>query len=525
VVELNLDNAERHLKERVGSFYDDPLGFVRYIFPWGEPETPLAGKDGPDKWQAELLHDVGEHVRNTVKSGPTGVKQGQDTTGRFAVVSGHGVGKSTVMAWLDIWFLSTRPHPQIVTTANTKKQLETKTWRELAVWKNLAINKHWFDLTATKICLKQYPDTWFGAAIPWSKEKPEAFAGTHANHVMVKFDEASIIEDSIWETTEGAMTQYGAFWFVFGNPTRNTGRFSQCFGKYRHLWKTYHVDSRESKIATNKEQIATWIREYGEDSDFVRIRVKGVFPRAGTKQLIPGDIVEQAQQRRYHPNDFVHMPKILGVDIARHGDDQTVLIRRQGLVAFGMQKFRIPNLKDVATVVAQEINIWRPDQVFVDATGGWGWGVVDILQDLGHHNVMGVEVGRTASLPKRFKNVRAEMWWKMREWLNSGGAIPDDYELYDDLIGLEYDYTNEQTIFIEKKEDMKARGLSSPDCADALALTFAYHVPPPSVSINVTNNQQVTLPPWVDPGRPQRYQSVNQQTDGVGGYALPDWME
>jgi len=175
--------------------------------------------------------------------------------------------KTALVAWLIYWFISTRPHPQIVVTSNTKSQLETKTWRELAKWHKLAINSHWFEWTATKFYYKQHPETWFAAAIPWSKERSEAFAGTHEQHVLVIFDEASLVDDSIWETTEGAMTQPGAFWCVFGNPTRNTGRFSECFKKIptplAYLPGRFPARLRWP-IRTRSNSGST---DYGEDSD------------------------------------------------------------------------------------------------------------------------------------------------------------------------------------------------------------------------------------------------------------------
>ena len=132
--------------------------------------------------------------------------------------------------------MSTRPHPQIVVTANTREQLLKKTFRELSVWHKLLINTGWFTWTATKFYHNDHPETWFAAAVPWSAERPESFAGTHAEHVMLLFDEASGIHDVIWEVAEGAMTTAGAAWLVFGNPTRNTGRFRECFGKFAHCF-------------------------------------------------------------------------------------------------------------------------------------------------------------------------------------------------------------------------------------------------------------------------------------------------
>jgi hypothetical protein len=453
-------SAEDRLKRAVARFYYNPLGFVRFIWPWGS--GPLDGHEGPDIWQKDVLTYIGQRTR-----------EGSSVGVRVAVSSGHGIGKTALIAWLIDWFMSTRPHPQVVVTANTKTQLETKTWRELARWHRMSLNRHWFQQTATRFFLNAHPETWFAAAIPWSKERSEAFAGTHEKHVLVLYDEASIIPDEIWEVTEGAMTTAGAIWVAFGNPTRNTGRFAQCFGKNRHLWWTKKVDSRTSKVATNRELINQWVHDYGEDSDFVRIRVRGEFPRAAANQLIPVDLVDAAAGRFRHEAEFMFAPRVLGVDVARFGDDQSVIIQRQGLAASGLKKFRHLDTMTFSGLVVREIEAFKPDAVFVDAVG-IGAGVVDRLNQLGYGGVViPVNAGERAMDRDQYHNLRTEMWDKMRDWLKAGGAIPDDIELRDDLIGPEYQYDARDRLALERKEDMKARGLASPDCGDALALTFA----------------------------------------------------
>ncbi|MDL2315701.1 terminase [Desulfovibrio sp. OttesenSCG-928-A18] len=471
-------NAEVELARDMGAFFSDPLGFVKYAFPWGEGE--LAAHDGPDEWQASLLADLGK-----------GVVSASEAV-RFATVSGHGIGKSALVAWIILWAMSTRPHLAGVVTANTGAQLSDKTWRELSVWHKRAIHRHWFKWTATKFYQVGHPETWFVSAIPWSKERPEAFAGLHAEHVLMIFDEASAIEDVIWDTAEGAMTTPGAVWCVFGNPTRNSGKFHGCFHRMRHRWNTRQVDSRTARMA-NRAQLDQWVADYGEDSDFVRVRVRGVFPRAGSCQLIPSDLVEEAAKRVLRVDMYQHAPKILGVDVARFGDDQSTFIRRQGLQAFGLRKFRGLDLMTYAGIVAQEIQEFGPDAVFVDQTG-LGAGVVDRLRQLHCGNIIGVDFGSAAISPQLYANKRAEMWSLLLEWLKSGGALPPDQELISDLVAPEYGFTGDKgQIALEKKSDMKKRGLPSPDSGDALALTFAAPVYPlggndlPRYAVQVSN--------------------------------------
>lgn len=447
---------EQQLISDIEHFAYDPLGFVYYIYPWGE--GPLKDESGPDDWQADTLNEIGESLLNV-----------QDAV-QIARRSGHGIGKTALISWIIHWFMSTRPHPQIPVTANTKEQLLNKTWRELAKWWKLSLNQHWFSWTATRFYNINHPETWFASAVPWSKERSEAFAGTHEEHVLLLFDEASAIEDVIWEVAEGAMTTPGALWIVFGNPTRNTGRFSECFKKYRHRWSCKEIDSRTAKKANHK-QIQKWIDDYGDDSDFVRVRVKGQEPRVGSLQFIPNDIVNEAAGKNLHPDIYKHAPKLLGVDVARFGDDQSVIIRRQGLAATGLKKFRGKNTMELASLVAQEIQVYKPNAVFIDVVG-IGAGVVDRLRQL-DYDVIEVNTGNKPLNYKKFYNKRAEIWSDMREWLRHSAAIPDDTELRDDLTGIEYGFDSSERMRLEKKKDMKKRGLASPDCADALALTFA----------------------------------------------------
>ncbi len=288
---------------------------------------------------------------------------------------------------------------------------------------------------------------------------------------MLVFDEASAIPDVIWEVSEGALTDSDTeiVWCAFGNPTRNTGRFRECFGRFRHRWTTRQIDSRTAAM-TNKAQLNAWVEDYGEDSDFVRVRVRGVFPRAGSCQFIPSDLVSLARGRELRPDQYSLMPRVLSVDVARFGDDQSVITRRQGLQCFPQQKLRGVDTMTLAGIVAQVCHEWQPDEVFIDGVGV-GAGVVDRLRQLGFH-VTDAQAGMRALNPAKYANRRAEMWSAVKDWLAQGGSIPDDPELEADLTGLEYSFAASGALQLEKKEDAKKRGLSSPDCADSLALGF-----------------------------------------------------
>jgi len=485
VNEVAPDLADDDLVEFIARFRYDPYGFVMAVFPWGEAGTDLADEAGPDEWQKELLIELGRQVRE---------RQGNPLLPaiQMAVASGHGIGKTAFLSWVIIWFVSVHMDISVVVTANTLSQLSGKTWRELARWHRRAIHGDWFQWTATSFYLKDRPETHKANAVPWTKERSEAFAGTHAKWVLVIYDEGSAIDDDIWEVTEGAMTTAGAIWLVFGNPTRNTGRFRECFRGRKHRWTTRQVDSRSAKKA-NKGQLQAWIEDHGEDSDFVRIRVRGEFPRVSATQLISTELVEDAQRewRRRVPVEAVakalsigpeavaklridpsnSAAKLLVCDVARFGSDQTVFALRHGKTFLPLEKLRGLDTQQVARRFDGWIRAIEPDGVFVDASG-IGAGVCDTLRSYGH-DIIEVNGALKALDERRFSNRRAEMWWAMKEWLGKAGAIPHtDTDLMGDLTAPEYTYAAKDRIQLESKDDMRARGLNSPDTGDALAMTF-----------------------------------------------------
>lgn len=454
----------------------DPLRYAQASYPWGK--EGLAGSIGPRKWQSIILDKVGEHLRN---------KFTRFTPLRIAVASGHGVGKSALVSMAIDWAL-TLPDTKVVVTASTDKQLRTKTWPEVETWKKRSLTKDWFSVSATAIASMDpdYVRTWRADAIPWSEESTESFAGLHnkGKRIVLIFDEASAIADKIWEVAEGAMTDEGTeiIWLAFGNPTRNSGRFKECFGKYKHRWLTYQIDSRDVE-GTNKEQLNQWVQDYGEDSDFVRVRIRGEFPKAGSTQFIPGDIVEKARKRE--PYSKVTGARVMGVDVARFGADESVICCRVGRDAssYAWKTLRGVDTMELAARIVDEAKEFKPDAIFVDE-GSMGGGVIDRLNQL-RQPVIGVQFGAKSDRANAdqdaqvvYANKSAEMWGAMREWLR-GGSIPDDPDLAEQLTSREYGYVikdGKDAIALEKKSDMAKRGLSSPDRADALALTFAYDV-------------------------------------------------
>lgn len=463
---------EKHdeLIKALGALTHDPLAFVYFAYPWREPGTPLENMEGPDEWQIQILKDIGEQL-----------KKGKDlqTAIQEAVASGHGIGKSALISWLIHFAISTHENTRGVVTANTEGQLRTKTWPELSKWHNMFIAKDLFTYTATAIFSsdKDYEKTWRIDAIPWSKNSPESFAGLHnqGNRILVLFDEASAIDDVIWEVTEGALTDANTeiIWCAFGNPTRNSGRFRECFRKYRKFWNTYQIDSRTVKIS-NKAKIEEWLEAYGEDSDFFKVRVRGVFPSASDLQFISTEIADKAQKQVYKPGQFDHLPTIIGVDPAWTGSDSLEIVMRQGYYMKSLAS--IPKNDDdwhMAQLIAQFEDEYKADAVFIDM--GYGTGIYSIGKQLGRKWRL-IEFGGKSNDPV-YLNMRAYMWGQMKEWLREGGSIPqNDQALYDDIVGPELIIDKNGRIQLESKKDMKERGLPSPNKGDALALTFAFRV-------------------------------------------------
>lgn len=475
------------LIEELAKYSDKPYEFCLWGFPWGEPGSELADyPEGPNEWQTLILKLLGDNLISFAQA----IQMAEDTaTMQLGVTSGHGIGKSAFVAMLILWAISTMEDTKGVVTANTENQLKTKTWAELAKWHRLFIARDLFKMTATKLYSADpaHENTWRIDMVPWSEKNQEAFAGLHnkGKRILLVFDEASNIPDVIWEVAEGAMTDENTqiIWAVFGNPTRSAGRFRDCFagGKFAHRWQTTKVDSRTVSI-TNKKRINEWVEDYGEDHDFVRIRVRGEFPRSSAESFIPRGDVEAAIIRDI--SDQSHLPVILGVDVARYGGDSTVLYARQGRDAATRtpRVFKGLSTMEVVREVIKAINDWDIAFTFVDA-GNYGGGVVDRLIEL-RVPVMGVEFGAgmqgfNTETSEVYANVRAEIWGCMRAWLKRGSineSIPRlDTTFLEELVAPQYVYVGKrEAIQLEKKKDMKNRGVASPDAADALALTFAY---------------------------------------------------
>lgn len=461
--------------EWVQSFQFRPWDWVLACYPWGEPGSPLE-KRVPEPWQREFL----QHLQHQLQTRVVSQRDVMNLVLRYSTATGHGTGKTTLVAWLIHWFMSTHPNGEAVITASTEAQLQTKTWRELNKWQALAINGWMFEWTATAYKHRDAPATWFAKAQAWSESNSQSFAGTHEKYVLVIFDEASGIHPAIWEVVNGAFTTGICYFFAFGNPTETSGGFYDTWHKLRRRYYRFRVDSRHVSFA-NQEEIAGWIEDHGEDSDWIRRRVLGKFPRAAETQFIGHDLVHDAQQRTIEWRDIpASTPRLMGVDCARSGADNNVIVIRQGRKMHNkVIRWKQRDLMKTATFISGKIREFQPDMVFVDVIG-IGAGVVDRLRQLGHDNIVEVCSGETPTDPvdkQVYANMRIVMWARMREWLKVAD-IPDDADLETDLTGPTY-YHQKRTEkeLLESKQEMKARGMDSPDTGDALAHTFWEKLP------------------------------------------------
>lgn len=512
-----MQNPQLELAMDIGACAYDPLRHALYAFPWGKAGSPLEQVPGPRQWQGDVMATIRDHLSDpATRHQPLCI----------AIASGHGIGKSAGIGMLSKWALDCWVDARVVITANTEQQLITKTSPEVAKWHKLAITRDWFKLATMKVSSVQpgHNDSWRLDFVTWSENNTEAFAGLHnvGRLIFVIYDEGSNIADKVWEVTEGALTDENTviIWLAFGNPTRNIGRFRECFGRYRHKWVTRQIDSRTVE-GTNKAYLQSIIDTYGIDSDIAKVRVLGQFPSSSSLQFIATDVVEAARERSkvdYSGAILPSDPVIFGVDHARFGDDKSVLAIRQGrdAVSRPWKRWQGATSMQIAGDIHAEMIRYRPDAVFIDAGGPNAGGVIDRLRQLNPDYQAIFEVSFGSKQPGmtahwtggeriRVVNKRAQMWANMRSWLGRG-ILPDDQQIQDDLIGVEYGYDKDQAVQLEKKEHMKARGLASPDNGDALALTFAEEVEPRAV------------PEYLNP---EGYQSMKRDYDRYE--ELPDY--
>lgn len=438
----------------------DEQAEMALIIRWAENPTDFVTEAlgvTPEGWQVEALNGIrdGDHV---------------------AIRSGHGVGKSALMAWITLWWLLTRFPAKVACTAPTAHQLQDVLWGEIAKWYRQL--DPWLqgqlEVKSERVERKEGPAESFAVARTARKEQPEAFQGFHSENMLFLVDEASGVEDIIFEVGEGAMSTAGAKTLMAGNPTRPSGYFYDAFHKMRAHWLPIKVGCNESSRVSPAyiEKMAT---QYGADSNIYRVRVLGEFPTSEDDSVIPLHLCEAAKVRLVKPSEMFR--PIWGVDVARFGDDRTSLAKRQSNVQLEpVKSWRGKDTMQTSGLVKKEWDmtdpIDRPSEICIDVIG-LGAGVVDRLLEMGLP-ARGINVAESATVDERYLRLRDELWFMGRQWLVGANVkLCDDDALIAELTGPRYDITSAGKIKVESKDDMKARGLDSPDLADAWLLTFA----------------------------------------------------
>jgi phage terminase large subunit len=395
---------------------------------------------------------------------------------RLSIRSGHGVGKTTFLSWLQLWHILCRFPQKTVITAPSSPQLYDAAWVELRSWMG-RLPIAWqslLDPTSDRITLRGRPDESFISARTSRAEQPEALQGVHSQHVLLIVDEASGVPEAVWEAAAGSMSTPGAICVLTGNPTRSTGFFHRTHTVEAERWWTTRVSSIDSPRvdAAFVEEIAL---RYGRDSNAFRVRVLGEFPASQGDTLIGAELVEQAMERAVAPN--LDAPEIWGVDAARFGVDASVLVKRRDKVV--TEQPRAWHGLDTMQLTGQIVNEYnrlppamQPKLIVVDAIG-IGAGVEDRLREL-NIPCMGLNVAETPSIEGRFRRLRDELWQAVADWLGTRlVSLPWHERLRDDLCGPRYKFLSDGRLVVESKSEMRGRGLPSCDFADALACTFS----------------------------------------------------
>jgi len=430
----------------IKKYHSDPNLFVEQVL-----------QIKPDPWQAELLSEVAKNTR------------------KISVRSGHGTGKSTVASWVIIWYFLTKHPCKIVLTAPTSSQLFDALFSEVKSWirKLPQALQTLLEVTSDRVVLLSAPQDAFVSCRTARAETPEAMAGVHSDNVLLVVDEASGIPEKVFEAAAGSMSGLTATTLMLGNPVRTSGSFYESHHRLKNEWYTMHISCLDSP-RVSKEFIREMAVRYGEDSSAYFVRVLGKFPKTDDDTILSLALVEDAQNRDVKMSEFT--PKIWGLDVARFGMDSSVLAERQGTIVTELEAWKGKDLMQLVGLVHNKYSeclpSQRPIQIMVDSIG-LGAGVVDRLREL-DLPVRGINVAESPSMRGQYTNLRAELWFRMKEWLEARDCkIPKDEALFSELVSPRYFFSSTGKLQVESKQEMKKRGLPSPDRADAVILTLA----------------------------------------------------
>lgn len=405
------------------------------------------------------------------------VRGAKDQTARVAVSSCTGSGKTAVLAMLTLLCLMILPDCRILITSPSSNQLERVFRAEVDKWYRRMPDdfQQLYDLTLRKIEYKTKRVVNFASLVTASVENSESLQGGHADNYIIMADEASGIPEDAFDLLLGTLsTGKGGRFIQVSNPVRSSGRFFEIFQRDLGSWTKLYFSAFDSPNV-NKEWIKEMEETYGVDSDLYRMRVLGQFPRVGISQFISAESVDAAVRNQLDFRSYHHFPKIMGVDVARFGDDLTSLVVRQGPKVIDIRTYKNLDTMEVASRVAEFQGIHKCVTIFIDSIGV-GAGTADRCKVLGLP-IRDVVVSNKSTEPLVYSNLRAQLWGKMKEWLENNADLPvetmnKDVNLSTQLTSMEYGYNNKMQIQLLSKKDLKKKGYPSPDVADALSFTF-----------------------------------------------------
>jgi hypothetical protein len=458
--------------------------------PWTFAHQVLQ-QDDDDPWQDEFYHALVGLYRDGTPMPE------EERRRRFALAACKGPGKSAALSGAMWWFKVCFPDSKVVATSITGANLRANLWTELAVWQQHSrLLMAAYEWTEDFVYEKGRRQTSYMMALEWQRSaSPEQMAnniaGLHANYIMAAVDESGGVPRKVFGAFDAVLAnvdeEAGRIAYVLqaGNCTTTDGPLYDACTKDRKFWWVKNISGdplradRAKRVSKEWAQAQIDMHPGGREHPWVKVNVLGEFPPGGANNLIALADCQKAQDRRISERLWRQDPKVMGVDPARFGDDETALCFRQGLMMFKLKCFRNQDLMQSAGQIAISIDRFKPHAVFVEVNG-LGAGIVDRLVQL-RYAVTAVDMGATAlgfsHIEWKLKNRREECWWQYADWTKRGCMPASDSQLVADSVGPTYKFTADNRIELESKKDMKKRGLPSPNRADAAALTFAEPVP------------------------------------------------
>lgn len=448
---------------RIKQWREHPVTMVRELF-----------HVEPDAWQIDVLEAFPHHPRQ-------------------AMMACKGPGKTAVLAWLCWNFLVCYLNPKIAAVSITARNLKDNLWTEMSKWRAKApLLGALFEVTSERIFLKEQPETWWMSARSWPQTAdPQALAdtlaGLWADNIMIVMDEAGSIPPAVLATAQVVVANAGqsgknAHVVIAGNTTSHTGALYDAAVAHRASWHVTEItadpDDPKRTPRIPVDFVREQIQEYGRDNPWIMVNFLAKFPKQGLNTLISADQIIQAQKLAYHEHQYAGFPKIMGVDVAQFGDDESVIFKRQGKIAFAPLRMRGLSPLQGGPHVARLSTEWQADSIQIDCSGGWGGAWYEFLTTSGYSYTRGVQFGGSAAAEGRFANKRAEIYWEMCDWIKDGGLLPPLPEMVSGLSSMTYGYDAKGRVLVEEKKQIKVRLGRSPDLEDALACTFAFPVAP-----------------------------------------------